>query len=64
MFRNIDAEMKKKGMTRKQLAKMLDISTPTLKAWINRSTELPASQVIALSVFFDCSTDYLLTEYK
>ena len=63
MFKNIDSERVKKDLSRKQLSKMLGVSEPTLRSWINRDTELPASKVVEMTECFGCTADYLLTNY-
>lgn len=60
MFPNIDAERARLGLSRVQLAKKLNVSVSTFKNWMYGHTEIPASKVVEMAKFFNCSTDYLL----
>ena len=64
MFNNIDAERARKGWTKKELAQKLDISAPTLRAWIRGSAEIPATKLLYMADLFNCSMDYLLKNYN
>lgn len=40
LYRNLEAELKRKGITRKKLAKILDINIMTVSAKLNGKSEL------------------------
>lgn len=60
MFPNIDAERARKGWSRADLARELNVSYSTLKNWMRGTTEIPASKLVQMSNLFHCTTDYLL----
>ena len=60
MFPNIEAERARRGLTKSELAKRLNISDSTLKNWMCGKTEIPSSKIIELAKLFGTSTDYLL----
>ena len=60
MFKNLKAEMTRRDMTYKDLAENLRVSYSTVSNWMNEKTEIPASCVVKLAKFFQCTTDYLL----
>lgn len=64
MFRNIEAERARKGWSKKELAEKLNVSSPTLRAWIKGDSEIPAKKLLHMSELFDCSIDYLLKDYN
>lgn len=64
MFRNLNAEMARKGLTGKQIAKAIEISQ---KAFSNRrtgKTDFYASEIVVIAkIFFPgLSVDYLFFE--
>ena len=64
MFNNIEAERARKGWSKKDLAQKLNVSCPTLRAWIKGTSEIPATKILYMAKLFDCSVDYLLENYK
>ena len=60
LFPNIEAERARRGLTKSELAKRLNVSGSTLKNWMYGKTEIPSSKIIELAKLFDTSTDYLL----
>ncbi len=60
MYPNIEAERARLGMTRVDLAKALDVSYSTLKAWMSGKRDIPCSKLVNMSKLFNVSTDYLL----
>jgi len=49
-----------KGLTQRQLAKVLNISQGTYNNWENGNTEPSIEQIIKLADYFDVTTDLLL----
>lgn len=64
IYPNIEAERARAGITKEKMAESLKVSTGTIKNWQNGRTEIPASKIIALSMMFNVSTDYLLGRSK
>jgi transcriptional regulator with XRE-family HTH domain len=60
LFPNIEAERARKGYTKSELAKRLNVSDSTLKNWMYGKTEIPSSKIVELAKLFGTSTDYLL----
>ena len=60
LFPNIEAERARRGLTKSELAKRLNVSDATLKNWMYGKTEIPSSKIGELAKLFDTSTDYLL----
>lgn len=61
MYRNIEAERARKGLTIKELADMLGLKEEkTYRNWKNNSKDLSSSTLIKMSEIFGCSVDYLL----
>lgn len=48
------------GVSREEVARMLEVSAMTIRNWERGETEPSASQIKALANMFDVSTDYLL----
>lgn len=61
MFRNIDAELARKNISRTKLGELLQCSQPTLRRWINKG-EIPATKLPVLCKSLDSSADYLLED--
>ena len=60
LFPNIEAERARRGLTKSELAKRLNVSDATLKNCMYGKTEIPSSKIVELAKLFDTSTDYLL----
>lgn len=61
MYRNIEAERARKGLTIKELADMLGLKEEkTYRNWKDNSKDLSSSTLIKMSEIFGCSVDYLL----
>ena len=60
MLRSIEAERVRKGWTKEELAKKLNVSTNTYYNWINEETDVPSSALLRLSKMFGTDVDYLL----
>ncbi len=59
-FPNIEAERGRKGWTKEELVKQINISRKTYANWQDGRTDVPCSQLVALAQLFNCSVDYLL----
>lgn len=59
-FPNIEAERGRKGWTKEELVKQINISRKTYANWQDGRTDVPCSQLVALAQLFGCSVDYLL----
>lgn len=61
MFKDIIKELREsQDMSQYELARALQLSQSAIAKWELGKTEPTASALIALSKFFDVSTDYLL----
>ena len=49
MLRSIEAERVRKGWTKEELAKKLNVSTKTYYNWINEETDVPSSALLRMS---------------
>lgn len=59
-FPNIEAERGRKGWTKEELVKQINISRKTYANWQDGRTDVPCSQLVSLAQLFNCSVDYLL----
>lgn len=57
---NLKELRENKGLTQREIAKLLDISQVTYCNWENNKTEPDLDNLIRLCKFFKVSTDYLL----
>ena len=46
LFPNIEAERARRGLTKSELAKRLNVSDATLKNWMYGKTEIPISKIV------------------
>ena len=60
MYQRIRDLREDKDLTQKQLAKVLNISQSTYSRYESGFLDIPSSVLIALSKFYDVSTDYIL----
>lgn len=60
MYRNIEAERARNGLSHGQLAKELGVTQKTLRGWINGSASFPVEKLVSMADLFHCTTDYLL----
>lgn len=60
MFRNIEAERVRAGLTQEELSKKLGISRKTYNNWITGETEIPASKLVFMKHLWNVTADYLL----
>lgn len=63
MLNNILAEAAKMQLTKKDLAKLLGVSEPTLRGWV-RGKPIPSTKLVKMADMFNCSTDYILEDYN
>lgn len=57
---NIEKERESRGISKEELAKVLNISLKTYYNWINGKTDIPSSKLIDMAEMFNVSIDYLL----
>ena len=60
MMLRIKAERVVIGMTQTDLAKKMNVQTPTVQQWENGKIDMPVSRLCKLADFFGCTTDWLL----
>ena len=61
MYRNIEAERARKGLTIKELTDALGLKEEkTYRNWRDSGKDLSSAVLIKMSEIFDCSVDYLL----
>ena len=60
MLRNIEAERVRKGWTKEELAKKLNVSTKTYYNWINEVRDIPSRKLQRLAKILDVTMEYLL----
>jgi len=60
MLSSIEAERVRKGLTKEELAKELNVSVKTYYNWINEETDVPSSALLKMSKMFKTDIDYLL----
>lgn len=58
-YPNIDAERARKGLTKTNLAKILNINRKTYYNWVSKG-EIPQNKLEEMAELFDVSVDYLL----
>lgn len=56
----IKSERVRIGLTQRELAKKLNVSDSTVRAWESGERSLTVTSLLAMSDLFDCTTDYLL----
>jgi len=54
------SERARAGMNKRQLTRLLGISTERLRKWEDDPRTMPASMLVRLAELFGCTTDYLL----
>lgn len=59
MKRNIEAERGRNGLSKTELAKLLEVSLPTYNGYIKEAS-IPSAKLIILADLFGVSCDYLL----
>lgn len=57
---NLEEERERRGISKEELAKVLNISLKTYYNWINGKTDIPSSKLIDMAEMFNVSIDYLL----
>ena len=60
MLRSIEAERVRKGWTKEELAKKLNVSTKTYYNWINEVRDIPSRKLQRLAKILDVTMEYLL----
>ena len=59
MRMNIEAERSRKGLTKTELAKQLDVSLNTYNEYV-KGSPIPSPKLCAMADIFGVTTDYLL----
>ena len=60
MLSSIEAERVRRGWTKEEIAKKLNVSTKTYYNWINEETDVPSSALLRMSKMFGTDVDYQL----
>lgn len=60
LYPNLNAEMARFEMSKRDLAKHLGVSPQTITNWLNGSSSIPSRKLIEMSALFGVTTDYLL----
>lgn len=60
LYPNINAEIARAGMTKREFAAKVNSSYETFKGWQSGKSEIPANKLIKMAKLFNCTTDYLL----
>lgn len=63
IYKNVEAERVRHGLTKEKLAEDLDVTTKTYLNWIRGTTEIPASTLKQMKEMWNVSADYLLESY-
>lgn len=58
-YNNLEAELKRKSITREKLAKKLDCTTSTVSQKLNGKYDFTLSEALAIKNLLNCSIDYL-----
>jgi transcriptional regulator with XRE-family HTH domain len=53
MFRNLEAELKRKGVTREQLAKKLNLSINTVSRKMNGESDFSFKEIVKIKAFLE-----------
>lgn len=56
----IKSERYRIGLTQRELARKLDVSDSTIRAWESGERPLTVSSLLKMSDIFGCTTDYIL----
>lgn len=57
MLSSIEAERVRRGWTKEEIAKKLNVSTKTYYNWINEETDVPSSALLRMSKMFGTDVD-------
>lgn len=61
-FPNIEAERARRGITKRELCRMVNVTETTMQNWQNGKTVVPLDKAFKLSTIFDESIEYLFKE--
>lgn len=64
LFRNIEAERVRKGLSKEEVADKIGISLKTYYNWLNGVNPIPSTALIKMANIFNKDIDYLLTSTK
>ena len=56
----VKQELKAQDKLQKDLCEYLNVKKSTLSAWLNDNNEPPMQTIVAIAIFLNVSTDYLL----
>ena len=56
----VKQELKAQGKKQVDLAKELGVQKSTLSEWLNANNEPPMKEIVAIALYLEVSTDYLL----
>ena len=62
MLNNIEVERVRKRISKKELARELNISVKTYYNWIYEQTDVPSSALLKMSALFGVDINYLLKD--
>ncbi len=60
VYRNIEAERIRKGMSKEDLANKIGISLKTYYNWLNATNPIPSTALIKMADILNVDVDYLL----
>ncbi len=60
MLKNIEAERVRYRLSKKELARRLNITVKTYYNWIHEETDAPISKLVILAKMFGTKVDYLV----
>lgn len=56
----VKQELKAQGKKQVDLARELGVQKSTLSEWLNANNEPPMKEIVAIALYLEVSTDYLL----
>lgn len=60
IYRSIEAERARKGLSKEELASQIGVSVKTYYNWINGVNPIPSTALIKMADMFKVDIDYLL----
>lgn len=60
MYKCIEAERARNGMTIEEFTEAIDVSEKTYRNWRAEQKSISSAMLIKIATLFGCSTDYLL----
>lgn len=62
VYKNIEAERVRHGLTKEGLSEILEVTNKTYLNWIRGITEIPATKIKQMKRLWGVSADYLLDD--